>query len=227
MNKLSQQRKRVYFWALLSIFGAFLSLLYLASNGNSDQIFDDIICEYTSIFQSNKSAECNLLFGLIFGGMLIYTLFMVISKSKVSNKENMNVRVENMTMQKSKEFICALLAMSIVSFLIFNGTHQIVVASLLYALIVYLIDGELVCAGICTFYMGVYTFIGLFRIYNYLGGTNSVNNMMVATFALTVSFIPLAFSDKQKVLCRVAMIEGVFVPSSLLVYLSNKYMYEG
>lgn len=226
MNKISEEKKRVWFLFLLIVMGTIFTLVYLALNGNTDQVFIDIITEYTSVFQSNKSAECNLLFILIFGGMLIYTIYFFVSKHKRNDKQDLSIDIDakNITKQKSKEFICALLAMSAMFMLIFSGYYHIIAASVLYAAILYLIDCELVCAGICTYYLGVYTFIGLFRMYVYRGGVNSVNSMMVAAFALIVSLMPLAFSDKKKAILRVAMVESIFVPCSLLVYLSNKYM---
>ena len=70
MKKMMSTRKRVLFIVLMAIIGAIFVIGYLSAYGNTDQVYDDIIAEFTSAFLSNKSAERNLVFILCFLGML-------------------------------------------------------------------------------------------------------------------------------------------------------------
>lgn len=223
MNKLSPERKRILFLFIMIIVGSIFTIVYLAATGNTNQVYNDIIVEYTSIFSSNKSAERNLLFGLIFAGIVIYAIYFLITKKKWNVKTTLISTRENESEQKSREFVCALIAMTAIYLIIYGGSYQIIVASLLYTMILYIVDRNLIYTGICTFYIGAYAFIGLFRLYVYRGGENSINNMVIAGFAFLVSLIPLVFSDRKKTLLRTAMIESVFIPCALLLYLSDRY----
>lgn len=223
MSKLSEEKNRIVFLIIMIILGSVFTLIHLSINGNADQVFNDIIVEYTSIFQSNKSAERTLLFGLIFAGIIIYAIFYIASKYIWKDNEEVVFTSVNTSEQKSKEFVCALIAMAATFLLIFGNLYPLIIASLLYAMILFVIDRELICAGICTFYMSAYTFIGLFRLYVYCGGENPANTMIISVFAFLVAMIPLAFQDKNKALIRETMIEGLIVPFSLFIYLSKKY----
>ena len=78
--KLSPIKKRILFLLLMVIGGSLFTLIYLAAMGNTNQVYNDIIVEWTSIYSSNKSAERNLLFLLIFMGIVVYGLFYLITK---------------------------------------------------------------------------------------------------------------------------------------------------
>lgn len=226
MSRLTIEKKKILCLVIMLILGSVFTLIYLAMNGNTDQVFGDIVNEYTAVFQSNKSAERNLLFGLIFTGILVYAVCFFLTIFKHVYKEKTKaIFEENIYISRSKEFICALAAMSATCLLIYGNSYQIIVAAFLYAMILYIIDRELIYVGICTYFLGVFTFISLFRLYAYIGGENSANNMMVAMFSLIISSLPLVFPDKKKTLIRAALIESLFIPCGLLIYLSNKYKY--
>ena len=225
MPKYVGNKKRIMFLFIMSIVGSIFALIFLAINGNGNQVINDIVVEYTSILQSNKSAERNLLFLLIFAGIIIYLIYYMIEKKRSSGIEQTVALTFNESNQKSKEFMCALVAIAATSILIYNNNYQIVTISIFYAVILFVIDSELTYAGICLYYLSVYSVIALFRIYAIAGGEYSINNMMVAVAAFIISVIPLLFRNKKRVLMRLSMLEAIIIPFTLLVYLADRYKY--
>ena len=223
MKKTSAIQKRIIFLILLIFLASFFSLIYLSLTGNADQVYNDIIVECTSIFSSNKSAEKNLLFLLIFVGMIVYATF-YLSTRKMWKDDNTELKKPSPT-QKSKEFMCALVAMSATYLVIFGNNYPIIITAIFYAVILSMFDFELVNTGICTYFFSVYTFIALYRIYVFCGGNISANNMEIAFFAFVISMIPLGFEDKKRSLIHLSMVETFIIPFSLLIFLSNKYKY--
>ena len=221
--KLSPIKKRILFLLLMVIGGSIFTLIYLAAMGNTNQVYNDIIVEWTSIYSSNKSAERNLPFLLIFMGIVVYGLFYLITKRIWKDWDFIPINYKSNEVLKTKEFLCALASITGLYFLIFNGTHQIVIASLIYVIILFLINKELIYTGICTYYLGIYASFGLYRLYVVSGGQNNTNNMIVATTAFLVSLIPLGVENKRKALLHLGMIEGIIIPFSLLIYLANRY----
>ena len=133
--KLSPIKKRILFLLLMVIGGSIFTLIYLAAMGNTNQVYNDIIVEWTSIYSSNKSAERNLLFLLIFMGIVVYGLFYLITKRIWKDWDFIPINYKSNEVLKTKEFLCALASITGLYFLIFNGTHQIVIASLIYVII--------------------------------------------------------------------------------------------
>lgn len=226
MGKVSPTKKKVAFIVIMVLLGSVVTLIGLILFGNSDQKYEDIIVGYPTIFSGNKTIECNILFGLIFLGIIIYGIFEIATKIKLKQQKNQKIfRLCFNNNQKSKEYIGAMAAMLIVYLIIYGNTYQIVLVSLLYALILFLIDSELIYTGVCTFYLGVYACIGLYRLYVYLGGVKYTNNMTLAMISLIIALLPLAFNNKKKALIKMAILESLVVPFGLLIYLTNKYKY--
>lgn len=221
---LSKQKTRIFFLAIMILMGGIIVLFYLALYGNSNQIYNDIIVENTSIFSSNKSAEINLLFGLIFAGISIYTIFFFVSEKKQNLQKEKNIYFITPSNSKSKEFLCVLIVSSVIYMLIFGNSYQIIIASLLYASILFVIDQDLLHPGICTFYLTTYASIGIYRMYVFNGGQNSINSMVIAATSFLFSLVPFAFTHKKNAIIRFGMLQNLIIPLTLFIYLSDKYM---
>ena len=223
MSRLSPTKKRILFLFLMVIGGSIFTLVYLAATGNTAQVYSEIIVEWTSIYSSNKSAERNLLFMLIFGGLIIYATFYLFTKREWDDREFISTffRVDNSL--KTKEFMCALISISGIYFLVFNNTYSIITASLIYVVIVFIIDKELIYTGICIYYLGIYALCGFYRLYVLTGGQNNANSMMIAITAFLISLIPLTFKNQKKNFIRLGMLEGILIPFNLLLYMANRY----
>lgn len=217
MKKMMSTRKRVLFIVLMAIIGAIFVIGYLSAYGNTDQVYDDIIAEFTSAFLSNKSAERNLVFILCFLGMGIYSVFYFITKKEKVKFEEL---LEN---QRSKEFLCTLLSVAAVYLIVYGDTIKIVFAALIFAAVLYVIDKELLITGISVYFLSIYTYIAVYRIYVYCGGKIFGNNMTALLVALVLSSVPLIFTNKKIVFLRLGLLESMIVPFALLIFLANKY----
>lgn len=224
-SKLAEKEKRWIFFGVLTIIGIIVLLISLVLVGNSDQVYNDIICEYTSRFASNKTVEMNIVYGLLFGGILLLSLSFVISKCRELRETNVVSSMNNVGKEgyKSKVFACALLTITCANLLVYNRIQEVVIFSLVFALLIAIVDKSLLCIGICTYYISVYCCIGLFRLYVHCGGTKSINVMIVAVFATLMSMMPLLFKRRYESFCRMIMVENLFVPCALFLFLSNKY----
>ena len=72
---MSLSKKRIVFLLVMLLAGSLFTVIYLAVTGNGVQKFTDVVIEYTAIFASNKSAERNLVFYLIFAGIAAYGVY--------------------------------------------------------------------------------------------------------------------------------------------------------
>ena len=216
-------RKRILFITGMIFIGSIITIAFLYLGGNGDQIYEDIIVEYTSIFSSNKSFERNLLFLLIFWGIIVYTVFFAISKKKWGDREQSVSLSPNFSEQYSKEFLFALVTMYLLFLFIFNGSYPIVIASLLYGALLFVIDCSLLYIGLPIFYLGIYATIALYRIYVFNGGNIACNSTKIAVATMAISLIPILFKNRKQIILRLGMIECIIIPFSLLIYLSNRY----
>lgn len=221
----SKGKNRLLFLILLIFLGAIFTLIYLALNGNSDQIYTDIIVEWTAIYSSNKSIERVLLFMLIFFGMAAYAIFFLVSKWKWNDDEITTLN-SLPGEQKPLDFLCALVAISVVTLLIWNTSYPMIIAAIFYTIIVFVIDAESVCMGISIFYLSIYTFIGIYRLYVFTGGEKSCTTMMIVVAAFSVSLFPLITKNRRKLLPKLGLLENIIIPFALLVYLSDKYLWK-
>lgn len=219
MNQLSTTKKRVLFLTLMVILGAAFIVGYMALNGNANQVYNDIVIEYTSIFSSNKSAERNLIYILCFAGIAIYTIYYLFTTQRRNESEEIGL----LSNQKAKEYLCAILSTGIVLLLVQGGINQIVFAAAIFAMTLYAIDKGLMVTGISVYFLSVYSYIALYRVYVYRGGEEAGNNLTAILFSLIVMAVPLLMNNKKKALLRLGLMESVMIPFALLIFLSNKY----
>ena len=222
MNTNSKAKKNVLFLLFMTIIGAIFTLIYLSLKGNENQVYNDIVVEFTSIFSSNKSAERNLIFILCFLGIFSYSVYYFLGQR---NKKTAEIVYENVAgeEQKAKEFLCALLAMTVVYLLIFGATYHILVAGMAFSIFLYIVDRALVVPGICLYFMSIYTYIALYRGYVFLGGANPGNNMTAVIVAFLLLSLSVFCSNKKKFLLRLGLLENIIIPFALLMYTSNRY----
>lgn len=67
-------------------------LAYLSVTGNNDQIYNDIIVEFTSKYSSNKSVERQVLLLPIFWGIAAYGVCYLITQNKWKDRKPAAIR---------------------------------------------------------------------------------------------------------------------------------------
>lgn len=218
MSKMTNTKKKMLFFLLMVVLGAIFTIVYLIINGNANQVYNDIVAEYTSSFSSNKSAERNLIFILCFAGIAAYTIFLLFSQR--GGRYEKEKLLDN---QKKKEYLCVLLSVGTVFLFVHGAINAIIFAAIIVAMVLYVIDKKIILTGICVYFLSIYSYISLYRIYVFSGGNENGNNLTAILFSAIVIVAALVFSDREKALLRVGLAESIVIPFALLVYLSNKY----
>ena len=80
IDTLSAEKARCVFFLLMMLGMSVFIIVYISITGNMDQVYTDVVSETISTFSSNKSAEINLLYIVIFLGMALYGLFFLHTK---------------------------------------------------------------------------------------------------------------------------------------------------
>lgn len=189
-------KRREVFWLLILVLSSGLVLIYLSLTGNRNQVYNDIIAEFTSMFSSNKTTERNLIFLLCFGGIFLYSVYYFVNQKELSAKIDGKDALSKES--KVKDFLCILIAMAVVSLVVWGTVNQVVASGMFFAVLLYIIDCELVVSGICIYFMTVYTCIALYRVYVFYGGASSGNIMTAVLSSLVVLFLQLLLAVNKK-----------------------------
>lgn len=210
------------FWLIMLVLSSSFVLIYLSLTGNRNQAYNDIIAEFTSMFSSNKTAERNLIFLLCFGGIFLYSVYYFVNRKELSAEiDGKNALSKE---SKVKDVLCILIAMAVVSLIVWGTVNQVVASGIFFAVLLYIIDCELVISGICIYFMTVYTCIALYRVYVFYGGASSGNIMTAVLLSLVVLFLQLLLAvNKKRCFLRLGLVENIIIPFALLLYTVNRY----
>ena len=198
----------------------------LALYGNSSQVFTDVVIEYTAEHQSNKSLEMNLLYGINFGGMLLYAGYYYLQSKKgrtcCTGYKNMSPVDEGTVI--GMICACALVCIALTRFLVYESIFTLAIGAVLYIVLCFLIDKTLVGTGFVTYFMTTYAVCALHRVFVHFGSESSRTTSFVAVVALLIAALPLVFSKKEKQMLRLCLAEGLLVPFTLLLLLMDTYV---
>ena len=147
---MSLSKKRIVFLLVMLLAGSLFTVIYLAVTGNGVQKFTDVVIEYTAIFASNKSAERNLVFYLIFAGIAAYGVYFFCSCKKQGGGM---LETEVDSVERSNIWICIFGGMAGISYFVFANINAVLIVSLIVVFIVLLIDRTLVLSGFVFYYM--------------------------------------------------------------------------
>lgn len=222
-KKLNKSNRLLFLFAMFVV-GAGGILVYLAMTGNTFQKFTDIVIEYTSIHASNKSAERNLFYIFSTVGAVIYTIYYFVTQGK--NIDNTNEGAEKVS--NDRLIIIALAIFSGMYYFVYQGSNWLLLAALVVGLGTMWCHRKLVIPSVAFVFVNSYAIFGLYRLHVMIGGKHTLNINIVALVSMIVSFILLGFSKKVKDLFqRGILISQLFLPFTLLVYLSSNYLYHG
>lgn len=223
MKNIQAKTKRIIL--LMSFIGSIIILTGLILGGNSSQKYNDIIYDYTSLMASNKSIEMNLLFGVLFLGLFIYAIFFFVYYRKSQNSLEVN---EKNDVISNNSFISIMLFTTLfVTSVVFGKIYIILFGAIFSILIGLIFCKEAVYLCVSTYYLALYACIALYRIYALFGGTKSFPLYFYVFFATFFVFLFVFNKYNTKIFVKSAGIFNVFIPFLLLVFLENKYEYNG
>ena len=220
VKTMSTEKKRILFLIFMLLAGSMGCLICLVRGGNSDQIYQDIVMEWTAGLSSNKSIEMSLLYILIFAGVLAYGLFYGITeRHRSDSKTDSDAGIEG------KKPFYALAILVFTRLVLFHSCYQIIILAFLYAVILYLVSPQIAYIGTNIFLLNIYAAAGLYRIYAMCGGVHTANGMIVGLVAFAAALVPLLFTDRRKALLRLGMTDSLLIPATLLLFYGNCYKY--
>ena len=79
--KIIMRISESYFLLFLFLFLSLVTIIFLVLNGNYCQPFNDVVVEFTSKIESNKSIEMQLVYLLSIGGIGLVLLYNFINKN--------------------------------------------------------------------------------------------------------------------------------------------------
>lgn len=222
-GRKSTQSKRLSFFIAMFAAGSVLILVYLACTGNTFQKFTDVVCEYTSIHASNKSAERNLFYMFSIGGAVVYAIYYLFTQKQVDSQNKKTAVTED---PKYKYVLLALLVFAIMHYFVYQGTNGLLFAGMAIGMIALCKDQELVVLAVAFVFVNAYAICGIYRVYVIFGTGRPLQMNAVVLISLVLAGILCAVSKKHSIVFeRGILISQLFIPLTLLVYLASDYKY--
>ncbi|MBR4706914.1 MAG: hypothetical protein IKP29_02530 [Pseudobutyrivibrio sp.] len=210
--------KKIAFFALMMIFASVFILLYLAHFGNINEVFTDVVDEFTALDGSNKSAERALVYILAFSGIVITSVYYFIANSRPDNVATTDVTPYKYLFTILGVFACTFL-------LVYKERSIMIIAAIVIAVILYVKDKEFVVLGVSLYFMVIYGICGIYRLYVYIGGEKSANLTAIIVASLSLTLV-LAFLPNGKMqMLRGTLIAQLIIPFTLLMFLMDRYYY--
>lgn len=208
----------------MMIAGAVLILVCLCAAGNTNQVFTDIVNEFTAVDGSNKSAERSLFYIFSIAGAALYSLFFLTGRWRYLKNPPDSLK------KKTRAGHYAILATGILAgaeYLVFQGINWILIEALVLTIALKIKNEKLVVPGLSFMLMFIYALCGLYRLYVSAGGSLPLNKTAVSVFALVLSLFLMILSRDDLFYSRGIMLAQILIPFTLLIYLASTYKYEG
>ena len=216
------------FIIILLVFASLFIYFWLSYFGNGIQIYNDVVCEVTSQWSSNKSPERNLVYVLGLIGCFAIIVFYLI-KNKNWKEEVSDSIGEGKSNVSVKIYVTALLTAAIVHYIVYSGYNSMLIMMMLLLAIMHVADKKHTVDGLLFFISFIYAACGIYRLYIFLGGDKAIDITMIVFLGSVASMVMLAIAKKRKMelFAKGFLILQTCLPFSLLIFLANKYKYEG
>ncbi len=202
----------------LVIVGVFASLVYSAVTGNTNQVFKDVVREFTSIQGSNKSVERNMFYIFSISGAFIYLV--------IYFKRKLYTQAIGESTLSSMVYLMTILATSILTnVIIYKRINTIIISAFLISLLAYYKDKKSIIISTSFFIASIYSIIGIYRGYVFCGGEKSISLNHIGLFALVLTIVLLFTKNNIKRFLHGLLIVQLFIPLTLLIYLSSSYLF--
>ena len=210
------QYKELLAFIALFIIGGVLLLFYLGLTGNENQVFTDVINEWTSRNGSNKSAERNLFYIFSIGGAVV--LFFIYLKNRffeyTSNEKGITADIYA---------IVAVIVAFAVELIVYSKVNYILLIALIVVVVSKLKDSILVVPAVSFFFISLYGFLGIYRLYVLLGGQRDTDILTLSIVAGVVTVLFVCLAKEESLIRRGILISQLIVPFTLLMFLASAY----
>ncbi len=129
--------------------------------GNTPQIYNDIVLEWTSRVFANKSAEMFLIYLLSFFGIISYLIYYFFVKYKNKNETE---NIKEIPISKPVLFLIGA-AVFYETLVVFDIKNFVFIFAFLYTLILYFKNKNKIIDGLIFYFINLYTVYAIFRLY--------------------------------------------------------------
>ena len=212
----------------LILFTAFFSvflIFFMVFTGNGNQTFNDIVWEYTAFTGTNKTPEMFLVYFIPFTGIILYTIFYSFTKWK---NDSSAVPPPTAHSESSNNFIANVILSTITvvtayqSLVVFSF-NSVLIGLFIYSIIQYKFDKNNLLKGIIFFFFNIYTVCAIHRLFLYFGLKSSLDKYVAVLIGLILTLLPLFLKNKDRIISKVILIEQLFIPMLLFIYLLERY----
>ena len=152
----------------LVLIGIAFVYVWLAKSGNGLEKYTDIVCEYTSIWNSNKSGERMLAYVLAALGSCAIVAYYVIELKRERIVPLMNIKDNDERILKIA--MIALIVMVTTDFFVYSKKSIFVMVALAVIVLFYVLNKTIALSGTVFFLSCIYAIIGIYRVYVCGGG---------------------------------------------------------
>ena len=226
-NSMEKAITEPCFLFCLVIFGIILTYTWLAYLGNGLQKYTDIVCEFTSIWNSNKSGEINLTYVMALLGTAAIFIFYGFKNTVI--KGLTGAYKHSSDDKRTNVITVALLVASATYYFVYTGTNPVLISMLLLLVFFYVADKTFTTKGIVIFVTSLYAISGIYRFYIYLGGDKTLHIMTVVVLSSLISLLLFITANNKgrDLFAKVFLLEQLLIPLTLLIFLSSSYKYRG
>ena len=207
------------FLALLFIAGAVFIYFWLAAFGNTPQVFTDAVHELTSAEGSNKSAERDMVYILsVAGSFAVFFFYLFYNRKHEYKKAPGADRSMNVL---GLMLICA----TGVSYLVYGGLSPVLFSLTALWALLYISSCAYSASAMISFVFTIYALCGSYRLLLLFGWKHDTNiaEITVLAFILTGILLLASFKSKKDVFLAAIPYLQLFIPFTLLVFLSSSY----
>ena len=153
-NEKKLDKHRAFFFIIILICGAIGITIYSIFTGNTNQVFTDVVNEFTALNGSNKSAERSLFYNFSIIGAIILSLYYALRVKKIDDLL--------LTEDTSHSYVLAALLVFNFSAIILNKTvNMVAVTALIVAVIALRRDKKIVVPAMIYFFIILYSLVAL------------------------------------------------------------------
>lgn len=214
----------IFFFGLF-VAGAIFVYVWLAKFGNDLETYTDIVWEYTSIWNSNKSGERTMGYALAILGACAIVIYYFIRtwKGKIASL----VKSEDGDERRLIKFaMLALVITGMTGFFVYSKKSAFLFTVLAVMILFYVLNKRIALSGIVFFISSLYAIAGVYRALVLLGGVNDhLSISVIAVISLGISLVLFFTSTYRKtnLFIKAFLIIQILIPFTLLIFLASQY----
>lgn len=202
-------------FSCIAIILTIVTLVTLCLLGNSAQEYKDVVLEWTSITESNKSFERSLFYWLSILGIVLYFLFYKFNKTNNLNEKLLDINL----------YPIILFGLLFIFKLFVTSEANIAYAIFfIFSTYIYLFKRDKPDLYI-TFVFSCFAILALYTIYAYKHGKLHISFNTVFLLSSVITYF--VGYTKSNFIRKFNLILQIFIPALLLVILTSDYQYHG